>query len=79
VKVKNISVLMAIFIFAILLPMNSSASSSGGSTTHVRGYVKKSGKYVAPHQRTKPNKTKSDNWSNKGNVNPYTGKPGSKN
>ena len=43
----------------------------------VRGYIKPStGKYVAPHYKTTPNKTKYDNFSTKGNVNPFTGKKG---
>lgn len=45
---------------------------------HVKGYTKKDGTYVAPHYRSSPNSTKSDNYSTKGNVNPYTGKEGSK-
>lgn len=47
-------------------------------TTRVRGYIKKNGTYVAPHQQTAPNETKADNWSKKGNENPYTGKKGTK-
>lgn len=47
--------------------------------TYVRGYVKPStGTYVAPHVRTAPNRTKVDNWTSRPNVNPYTGKPGTK-
>jgi hypothetical protein len=49
-----------------------------GGTVSVRGYVTKNGTYVAPHYRTAPNDTKLDNWSTKGNVNPYTGKEGTK-
>lgn len=45
-------------------------------SVHVRGSTTKSGQYRPPHQRTSPNKTKLDNWSTKGNVNPYTGKTG---
>lgn len=45
----------------------------------VEGYVKSDGTYVAPHYRSKPNSTKLDNYSTKGNVNPYTGKVGTKN
>jgi hypothetical protein len=44
----------------------------------VRGYEKKDGTYVAPHQQTNPNATKADNYSTKGNTNPYTGKKGTK-
>jgi hypothetical protein len=45
----------------------------------VRGYAKKNGTYVAPHRQTNPNRTQRDNWSSKGNTNPYTGKAGRKN
>ena len=48
-----------------------------GKSTHVDGYVKKDGTYVAPHYRSAPNDTKLDNYSTKGNSNPYTGKEGS--
>jgi hypothetical protein len=54
-------------------------SNRKSSSTRVRGYTKRSGKYVAPHMRTSPNRMKRDNWSTKGNVNPYTGKQGTKN
>ena len=33
---------------------------------------------VKAHARTAPNKSKKDNWSTIGNVNPYTGKKGTK-
>lgn len=49
-----------------------------GATVPVRGYVRSNGTYVAPSYRTSPNRTKVDNWSSKPNVNPYTGKPGTK-
>jgi hypothetical protein len=48
------------------------------STTRVKGYPKKSGTYVAPHNRTSPDKSKANNYSSKGNTNPYTGKKGTK-
>lgn len=48
--------------------------------TRVRGYVKPStGRYVAPHFKTTPNRTKFDNFSTKGNYNPFTGKRGTVN
>jgi len=43
---------------------------------YTRGYVRRDGTYVQPHMSTNPNSTKLDNWSTKGNVNPYTGKQG---
>lgn len=48
------------------------------SAGKVSGYTKKDGTYVAPHQRTSPNSTQRDNYSSKPNVNPYTGKAGTK-
>ncbi len=57
----------------------SGTSSYGkSSSTHVKGYYRKDGTYVQPHHRTTPDGTKNNNWSTKGNVNPYTGEPGTK-
>lgn len=57
----------------------SSKSSSRSHTTNVRPHTTKKGTYVPAHKRTTPNKNKRDNWSTKGNENPYTGKKGTKN
>lgn len=46
---------------------------------YVSGYLTKRGTYVQGHMQTNPNGTSLDNWSTKGNVNPYTGKWGTKN
>ena len=45
---------------------------------HVRGYMRKSGTSVRSYWRTGRNFNKADNYSTKGNVNPYTGKRGTK-
>lgn len=45
--------------------------------TRVSGYTTKRGTYVAPHYRSSPDRTKYNNYSSKGNYNPYTGKKGS--
>lgn len=44
----------------------------------VSGYYKSNGTYVQPHYRSGANKSKRDNFSTKGNTNPYTGRKGSK-
>ena len=62
-----------IFIAACALSM--SAIAKGGSHS-VKGHTTKSGTYVAPHRATNPDRAKSNNWSHKGNANPYTGKKG---
>ena len=46
------------------------------SQVRVKGYFKKDGTYVAPHVRSSPNSSTQDNYSTKGNYNPYTGKEG---
>jgi len=57
---------------ALLLSIYSFAEAR----TNVRSYFKSNGTYVAPHYRSKPNSTRFDNWSTRGNYNPYTGKRG---
>ncbi len=49
-----------------------------GGPVHVRGYVRKDGTYVAPHYRSAPDGNFSNNWSTKGNFNPYTGAAGTR-
>jgi opacity protein-like surface antigen len=45
---------------------------------YVAGYVRSDGTYVQGHYQTNPNSTTSDNWSTRGNTNPYTGQPGTR-
>lgn len=48
------------------------------AAVRVRGYTRKDGTYVAPHYRSAPDGNFYNNWSTKGNVNPYTGKAGTR-
>jgi len=76
--------LIAMSVLAFSLPAfarGSKASTGTGSkmsSTHVSGHVTKNGTYVAPHDRSTADSTKTNNWSTKGNQNPSTGKNGSK-
>ena len=45
----------------------------------VNGHYKNNGTYVQPHYRSSPNSITSDNWSTRGNINPYTGQSGYRN
>ncbi len=67
---------LSLGICALEAKRGSSSGSSGD--TYVRGYTRSDGTYVAPHYRSNPNSTQADNWSTIGNVNPYTGKKGTK-
>lgn len=60
-----------------------SHSSTGGSHTstsehYTSGYLRSNGTYVSGYHATNPNGTRNDNFSTRGNVNPYTGEPGTK-
>jgi len=44
----------------------------------VEGHYRSDGTYVKPHYRSDPNSNFHDNWSTKPNVNPHTGKVGTK-
>lgn len=45
---------------------------------YVHGYYRRDGSYVQSYHRSDANGTTSDNWSTRGNVNPYTGKYGTR-
>lgn len=57
-------------------PAPSYGTGSNWSSTAVDGYTRRDGAYVAPHQRSMPDSSVNNNWSTKGNHNPYTGKAG---
>ena len=44
--------------------------------TYVRGHTRSDGTYVQPHYRTSPDGNPFNNYSSRGNTNPYTGQPG---
>lgn len=60
---------MAVFAFA---------PAAEAKVSRVRGYIKSNGTYVQPHYKTTPNRSKADNYSSRGNYNPFTGKKGYK-
>lgn len=67
---KTLSLLAATFVFV--------AAGHADAANRVKGYQKKNGTYVQPHQRSTPNHSKVDNWSSDGNYNPYTGTKGTR-
>lgn len=60
-------VLLSLFIL-LCIPANADQ--------FVNGYYREDGTYVQPHYRTNANYTKYDNYSTRGNYNPYTGQKG---
>lgn len=65
----------------LAVPLTALAKKGGGSggSHAVRGHITKKGSYVKPTRATNPDKTKTNNYSQKGNVNPANGKQGTKN
>lgn len=59
-----------IFFLAVSIAATSAIAAKSN------GYLRKDGTYVAPYFKTAPNSTRVDNYSTKGNENPYTGKKG---
>jgi len=58
-------------------PRQQSFNQSSYSTpVHVSGYVKTDGSYVQPHYRSSADSNPYNNYSTKGNTNPYTGQEG---
>lgn len=71
--------LLLIFCFVTVSnPIFSRGSGGHSSYVHIKGHTTKKGQYISPHNRMAPNKNKNDNWSHKGNINPFTGKKGTK-
>lgn len=52
------------------------ASIGAMADKYTNGYVRKDGTYVQGHYSTNANGTRLDNYSTKGNINPYTAQPG---
>lgn len=62
-------------LMAVLLAVAGQAIAAD----RVQGHVRKDGTYVQPYYRTSPNETARDNYSTRGNANPYTGRQGTVN
>lgn len=51
-------------------------TTAAGADEYVNGYMRKDGTYVDGHYRSSQNNNSYDNYSAKGNTNPYTGEKG---
>jgi len=68
--------ILSIILVSVVLFLGAS-SFVEAKVSSVRGYYKPStGRYVSPYFRTSPNSYKWDNYSSKGNINPFTSKKG---
>ncbi len=58
-------------------PSRSHSASTRGEE-HVHCYTKRNGTRVHSHYRSRKDKTQRNNWETKGNINPSTGRVGTK-
>ena len=63
-------IIYLLFLIASLLTQVSAKD------VYVNGYYRSNGTYVRGHYRTAPDNTLMNNYSTRGNTNPYTGKKG---
>ena len=61
-----------------VLVLGSFVNVAEARTVRVNSGFRSNGTYVAPHYRTSPDRSRLNNWSTKGNYNPYTGKSGTR-
>ena len=72
---KTLGTLLSIFVVATIVLV---ATTVANADVSVRGYYRNNGTYVQKHYRSDPDGNRSNNWSTYPNVNPYTGKVGTK-
>ena len=71
-KIKKTIIFLGILLLFLL------SSNAVYAVVKVKGYFRKNGTYVQSHYRSDPDGSFYNNWSTKGNINPYTGKVGTK-
>ena len=74
IDIKRLFNAIIVFLAAIFILVSVVEAGS----VRVKGYTRKNGTYVAPHYRSSPDRNFYNNWSTKGNINPYTGKEGTR-
>lgn len=53
-----------------------STAAHAKESHRVKPHIRKDGTFVPGHRRTNPDRSKSNNFSAEGNINPFTGKKG---
>lgn len=80
---KGVSLKRILLAGVAVLTLTSAAHAQYGYGSNPRshsvdGHSRSDGSYVQPHSATNPNNTQMDNYSTRGNVNPYTGAAGTR-
>lgn len=69
-------IVASLVLISLMFSFSLAIAPHAEAIQRVKGYTTKKGTYVAPHYKSSPNKSKFDNYSTKGNVNPFNGKKG---
>ncbi|WP_234831260.1 hypothetical protein [Rhodopseudomonas palustris] len=73
------AVILSIFAVATATQANAQYGYGSNSRSHtISPYVNSHGTYVQGSHATNPNNTQMDNYTTRGNVNPYTGQMGTR-
>ena len=65
-------------VFLLALVLGAFAATSAIADTYVNGYTRSDGTYVQGHYRSSPDNSYNNNYSVRGNTNPYTGEGGTR-
>ena len=63
---------------AVIAPTFAQGTGSSFSSSYVNGYTKRDGSYTQGHFRSTKDSSFSNNWTTKGNINPFTGSAGTR-
>ena len=63
---------------AVIAPTFAQGTGSSYSSSFVSGYTKRDGSYTSGHFRSTKDTSSSNNWTTKGNINPFTGSAGTR-
>ncbi len=74
---KTLATLFSMSIF-VVITLVLVITAVANADVRVRGYYRSNGTYVQPHYRSDPDGNPYNNWSTYPNINPYTGKRGTK-
>jgi hypothetical protein len=69
---------LAMLLAVLLLLFSAPLVVLADDDVSVKGYFRRDGTYVQPHMRSAPDSSFNNNWSTSPNVNPYTGKEGTR-
>lgn len=72
-------IVLSLIALGLIFSYSLFTASNANALQRVKGYTTKRGTYIAPHFKSSPNKSKFDNFSTKGNINPFNGKKGTVN